>query len=156
VGVSEALDLAIRALVIARRRGDLSRALLRLLRAVVTFAHGTPVAVRTSRENGFRLTRELVEPHVTTRTRALLLNFPTNPTGAVLRREDVEGLAALAAERDLVVITDDIYSELTYGGSASASRRMPGMKERTIFLNGFSKAWAMTGFRLGSPAPRRN
>jgi len=149
VGVSEALDLAVRAVVepgdevIYHEPSYVSYAPL------VLFAHGKPVAVSTSRDEDFRLTRERVEPHVTERTKALLLNFPTNPTGGVLTRADVEGLAALAVERDLLVIADEVYSELTYDGERVSIAAVPGMKERTVFLNGFSKAWAMTGFRIG-------
>jgi aminotransferase len=91
----------------------------------------------------------MLEEKVTPRTRALILNFPTNPTGAAQTRADVEGVAAFAREHDLVVITDEIYSELTYDGERVSIASLPGLKERTIFLHGFSKAWAMTGFRLG-------
>jgi len=149
VGVSEALDLAVRAVtepgdeVLYHEPSYVSYAPL------VLFAHGKPVAVSTSPDEDFRLTRERIEPHVTERTKALLLNFPTNPTGGILTRRDVEGLAALAVERDLLVISDEVYSELTYDDERVSIAAMPGMKERTIFLNGFSKAWAMTGFRIG-------
>ncbi|MFA6032406.1 MAG: aminotransferase class I/II-fold pyridoxal phosphate-dependent enzyme [Myxococcota bacterium] len=150
VGVSEALDLAVRAITEPGDEIVYHEPCYVSYGPVITFAHGKPVPVATSREGGFRLTRGLVEPHVTGRTKALILNFPTNPTGAILRQEDVLGLAQLAIERDLLVITDEIYSELTYDGAARPSiAAIPGMKERTIFLHGFSKAWAMTGFRLG-------
>jgi aminotransferase len=90
-----------------------------------------------------------LEKKVTPRTRALFLNYPNNPTGAALRRSDVEALAAFAIRHDLLVYTDEVYAELTYEGERVSIAAMPGMKERTIFLNGFSKAWSMTGFRLG-------
>ena len=115
----------------------------------IRFAHGVPVPVSTSKENGFRLTRAMLEEKATQRTKALLLNFPTNPTGATLTQDDVEEIAAFAIEHDLIVITDEIYAELTYEGGHPSIAAVPGMKERTIFLHGFSKGWAMTGFRLG-------
>lgn len=149
VGVSEALDLAVRAFadpgdeIICHEPSYVSYG------PVATFAFATPVTVTTLPEENFRLTAERVEPHITERTKLLLLNFPTNPTGAVLKRDDVEGLARLAVERDLVVIADEIYSELTYEQERVSIASLPGMKERTVFLNGFSKSWAMTGFRIG-------
>jgi aminotransferase len=91
----------------------------------------------------------MLEAKVTTKTKALLLNFPNNPTGAVLSREDVREIAAFARAHDLLVITDEIYAELTYDAPHASIVAEPGMKERTIFLHGFSKAWAMTGYRLG-------
>lgn len=149
VGVSEALDLAIRALVEPGDEVLYHEPCYVSYAPVVTFAHGRPVAVTTRADDGFRLTRERLEEKVTERTRLLLLNFPTNPTGAVLRREDVEEIARFACEHDLVVITDEIYSELTYEAERVSVAAMPGMKERTVVLNGFSKTWAMTGFRVG-------
>jgi aminotransferase len=107
------------------------------------------VAVDTRVEDGFRLRLDALEARVSPRTRALLLSFPTNPTGAALARRDVEQLAAFAIRHDLVVITDEVYSELTYDTERVSIAAQAGMKERTIFLNGFSKAWSMTGFRLG-------
>jgi aminotransferase len=156
VGVSEALDVAIRAVlnpgdeVLYHDPSYVSYA------PVITFAYGKPVAITTRREDGFRLTGDMVEAHAGPRSRALLLNFPTNPTGAVLDREDVRGLAEVARRRDLLVLADDIYSELTYDRERVCIASLPGMKERTILLGGFSKAWAMTGFRIGfacAPAP---
>jgi aminotransferase len=149
VGVSEALDLAVRAIVEPGDEVLYHEPCFVSYAPEVRLAHGVPVAVRTRREDGFRLTREMLERHATPRTRALILNFPTNPTGATLTRADVEGIAAFACARDLVVITDEIYSELTYEGERVSVVAQPGMKERTLFLHGFSKGWAMTGFRLG-------
>ena len=150
VGVSEALDLAVRAVCAPGDEVLYHEPTYVAYAPVVAFAHGTPVPVPTRREDGFRLTRAMLEPALTRRTKAILLNFPTNPTGAVLAREDAAGIARLAVERDLLVITDEIYAELTYdGGERVNVAALPGMKERTIFLNGFSKAWAMTGFRVG-------
>jgi aminotransferase len=149
VGVSEALDLAVRALCNPGDEVLYHEPCYVSYPAVVTFAHAVPVPIATHREQGFRLTRAMIEPHLTPRSRALMLNFPTNPTGAVMERRDLEGIAKLAVERDLVVLADEIYSELTYEGEILSIAALPGMKERTIFLHGFSKGWAMTGFRLG-------
>ncbi len=149
VGVSEALDLAVRAVVNPGDEVIYHEPCYVSYSPIVTFTHGVPVAVTTRREDGFRLTAQMIRGKLTERTRALILNFPTNPTGAVLGRSDVEGIAKLAVERDLVVLSDEIYSELTYEGERVSIAAMPGMKERTIFLNGMSKAWAMTGFRVG-------
>lgn len=149
VGVSEALDLAIRAIIEPGDEVLYHEPCFVSYAPEIRFAHGVPVAVSTRREDGFRVTRRMLEEKVTPRTRALILNFPTNPTGATLAQRDVEEIAAFAREHDLVVITDEIYSELTYDGERTSIAAVPGMKERTIFLHGFSKGWAMTGFRLG-------
>jgi aminotransferase len=149
VGVSEALDLALRALINPGDEVLYHEPCYVSYRADVVFAHGTPVVVETRPEEGFRLTRALLEKKVTPRTKLLLLNFPNNPTGAILPRKEVEEIAAFAREHDLLVITDEIYAELTYDGEHVSMAALPGMKQRTIFLHGFSKAWAMTGYRLG-------
>jgi aminotransferase len=149
VGVSEALDLAIRAIIEPGDEVLYHEPCFVSYGPEIRFAHGIPVAVPTTRENGFRLTRAMLEEKVSPRTKALLLNFPTNPTGATLTQADVEDISAFAIEHDLIVITDEIYSELTYEGDRPSIAAVPGMKERTIFLHGFSKGWAMTGFRLG-------
>jgi aminotransferase len=149
VGVSEALDLAIRAIVEPGDEVLYHEPCYVSYGPIITFAHGVPVPIETRREDAFRLTREALEAKVTPKTKALLLNFPTNPTGAVLTQSDVEQIAEFAIEHDIVVITDEIYAELTYEGERASIAAVPGMKSRTIFLNGFSKAWAMTGFRVG-------
>lgn len=149
VGVSEALDLAIRALVTPGDEVLYHEPCYVSYAPVVTFAHGIPVAVHTRREDGFRLTRRALEEKVSPKTKVLMLNFPTNPTGAVLTRDDVRDIAQFAIAHDLVVITDEIYAELTYEAERVSIAAEPGMHERTVFLNGFSKAWAMTGFRIG-------
>jgi len=149
VGVSEALDLAVRAIAEPGDEIIYHEPCYVSYSPVVALAHAKGVGVVTRPENDFRLTREDIEPYVTPRTKAILLNFPTNPTGTVLSQEDVDGIAALAIEKDLLVISDEIYSELTYNAERVSIAAVPGMKERLIFLNGFSKAWAMTGFRLG-------
>jgi aminotransferase len=149
VGVSEAMDLAIRALVNPGDEVLYHEPCYVSYRPLVTFAHGRPVAVETRMENGFRLTRAMLEERASPRTRLLVLNFPNNPTGAALREEDVRDIAAFAVERDVLVLTDEIYAELTYGRRHVSLLSVPGMRERTVLLHGFSKAWAMTGFRIG-------
>jgi len=149
VGVSEALDLAIRAVVEPGDEVIYHEPCYVSYSPVITLAFGKPVAVPTKRENDFRLRREDIEPVLTDKSKVLVLNFPTNPTGGILTREDLEGIAALACERDLLVISDEVYSELTYETERVSIATLPGMRERTIFLNGLSKAWAMTGFRMG-------
>ena len=149
VGVSEALDLALRALLNPGDEVLYHEPCYVSYRATILFAHGVPVAVETRPENGFRLTRAMLEAKVTPRTKVLMLNFPNNPTGAIMSRADLEEIAAFACERDLLVITDEIYAELTYDTPHTSIISLPGLRERTLFMHGFSKAWAMTGFRLG-------
>ena len=149
VGVSEALDLALRAILNPGDEVLYHEPCYVSYRAVILFAHGVPLAVETRAEDKFRLTRAMLEAQVTPRTKVLMLNFPNNPTGAVMSRQDLEEIAAFARERDLLVITDEIYAELSYDGPHDSIASLPGMRERTLFLHGFSKAWAMTGYRLG-------
>jgi aminotransferase len=149
VGVSEALDLALRALLNPGDEVLYHEPCYVSYRATILFAHGVPLAVETRAENGFRLTRAMLEEKVTPRTKVLMLNFPNNPTGAIMSREDLEDIADFARERNLIVITDEIYGELTYDTPHTSIVSLPGMRDRTVFLHGFSKAWAMTGFRLG-------
>ncbi len=149
VGVSEALDLALRALLNPGDEVLYHEPCYVSYRATILFAHGVPLAVETRAQNGFRLTRAMLEAKATPRTKVLMLNFPNNPTGAVMSRGDLEDIAAFARERDLIVVTDEIYGELTYDAPHTSIVSLPGLRDRTIFLHGFSKAWAMTGFRLG-------
>lgn len=149
VGVSEALDLALRALLNPGDEVLYHEPCYVSYRADIILAHGTPVAVETRMEDNFRLTRAMLEEKVTPRTKILMLNFPNNPTGATLPPEDVADIADFAKKHNLFVITDEIYAEMTYDGKHVSIASLPGMKERTIFMHGFSKAWAMTGFRLG-------
>ena len=157
VGVSEALDLALRALLNPGDEVIYHAPCYVSYSPSVVMAHGKAVEVTTRKEDGFALTPEAVEAAVTERTRVLMLNFPTNPTGAVCSREQLEGIAKVAIEHDLIVLTDEIYSELRYDEVEHVSiASLPGMQERTILLHGFSKAFSMTGFRLGyacAPAP---
>jgi len=149
VGVSEALDLALRAVLEPGDEVLYHEPCFVSYAPEIIMAYGVPRAVPTSPENGFRLTGAMLRKHATPRTKALLINFPTNPTGATLTAADAREIAAFVRERDLLLITDEIYSELTYSGARARIAAEPGMKERTIFLHGFSKGWAMTGFRLG-------
>jgi len=149
VGVSEALDLALRALINPGDEVLYHEPCYVSYRATILFAGGKPLAVETNAQNGFRLTRTMLETKCTPRTKVLMLNFPNNPTGAIMSRDDLAAIAAFAVEKDLIVITDEIYAELTYDAPHTSIVSIPGLRDRTIFLHGFSKAWAMTGYRLG-------
>ena len=149
VGVSEAVDLAMRATLNEGDEVILADPSYVAYVPGIVLAGGVPVAVPTSEENAFRLLPVDVEAAITPRTRAILLGFPNNPTGAVLEREDVEGIARLAAEHDLLVYADEIYDRLVYGTEHQSILSQPDMKERTIYLAGFSKSYAMTGWRVG-------
>ncbi len=157
VGVSEALDLALRALLDPGDEVLYHEPCYVSYSPSIVLAHGTPVAIATRPEERFRLTAEAVAARITPRTKVLILNFPTNPTGGTQTREELEKIAALCIRHDLIVLSDEIYSELTYDGAEHTSiASLPGMKERTVFLHGFSKAFAMTGFRIGyacAPGP---
>lgn len=150
VGVSEALDLALRALINPGDEVLYHEPCYVSYSPSILMAHGVPVAVPTRVEEGFSVTAEAIKSRITPRTKAILLNFPTNPTGGVLLGEELERVAEVCIKHDLIVITDEIYDELIYDGIRHESIvSIPGMRERTIYLNGFSKAYAMTGFRLG-------
>lgn len=156
VGVSEALDLVCRALLDPGDEAIYHEPCYVSYSPSIALAHGVAVPVRTKVDDAFVLRADDVAAAVTDRTRLLLINFPTNPTGAVEPPEELEKIARLAVERDLIVVTDEIYSELLYEGQGGMDRgkhlsiaSLPGMKERTVLLHGFSKAFAMTGFRLG-------
>jgi aminotransferase len=150
VGVSEAIDLALRALVNPGDEVLYHEPCYVSYSPSIVLAHGKPVAVPTREEDQFALRAEAIEEKITSRSKLLILNFPTNPTGGTLNREELEKIAALCVRHDLIVLTDEIYSELVYdGGKHTSIAAMPGMRERTIFLHGFSKAFAMTGFRIG-------
>ncbi len=150
VGVSEAIDIALRALLNPGDEVVYHEPCYVSYSPSIVLAHGVAVAVETTKEEEFSLKPGRLAAAITPKTRVLMLNFPTNPTGAVASREDLEGIAKLAVEHDLIVMTDEIYSELRYDNEPHVSiAALPGMKERTILLHGFSKAFAMTGFRLG-------
>lgn len=150
VGVSEALDLALRALLNPGDEVVYHEPCYVSYSPSIVMSHGVAVAVATKKEDSFSLKPEALAAVITSRTKIVMLNFPTNPTGAVASREDLEGIAKLCIEHDLIVISDEIYSELRYDEEEHLSiAALPGMRERTILLHGFSKAFAMTGFRLG-------
>jgi len=148
-GVSEGLDLAIRAIVDPGDEIIYHQPSYVSYEPTIQLSHGIPVVVETVASSGFELEPEAVQAKITSKTKALVLNYPNNPTGAALSLETVEKLAELALRHDLLVITDEIYAELTYEGQHRSIASLPGMRERTILLHGFSKAWAMTGFRIG-------
>src|SRR5687768_9814433 len=149
VGVSEAVDLAMRATLNDGDEVILADPSYVAYVPGIVLAGGVPVAVATREADDFRLRPDDVRAAITPRTRAILLGFPNNPTGAVLEKEDVEGIAALAAEHDLLVYADAIYDRLVYGTDHHSILSAPDMKERTIYLAGFSKSYAMTGWRVG-------
>ena len=149
VGVSEAVDLALRATL---EEGDevliADPSYVAYVPGII-LAGGVPVPVATREEHDFRMRPEDVRAALTPRTRAILLGFPNNPTGGVLTKADVDGIAAIVRERDLIVYADEIYDRLVYGADHESIVTRDGMKERTIYLAGFSKSYAMTGWRIG-------
>ncbi|MBR3430613.1 MAG: aminotransferase class I/II-fold pyridoxal phosphate-dependent enzyme [Clostridia bacterium] len=150
IGASEAIDLALRALTSPGDEVLVPEPSYVSYSPGVVFAGGTPVGVETLEKDNFRLTPECLEKAVTPRTKALILPYPNNPTGGVMSREDLEAVARVVEKHDLFVISDEIYSELVYGGHRHVSfASVENMYERTITINGFSKAFAMTGWRVG-------
>ena len=149
VGVSEAVDLAMRALLNPGDKVLYHQPSYVSYHPSVVLCHGIPVAVPTSARNQFALDPADLAKAWQPGCKVLLLNFPTNPTGGVANRACLEAIARFASERDLIVITDEVYAELTFEGRHLSLATLPGMKERTIFLHGVSKAFAMTGFRIG-------
>ena len=150
VGASEAIDVALRALVSPGDEVLVPEPSYVSYSPSVIFATGKPVGVVTTAETEFRLTPEAVEAAITPRTKLLILPYPNNPTGGIMEREDLMKIARVVEKHDLLVLSDEIYSELTYGEREHVSfASLPGMWERTVTLNGFSKAFAMTGWRVG-------
>ena len=157
VGGSEAIDLCIRALVNPGDEVLVVQPSFVCYDPLTTLTSGVTVPLETRAEDGFRLTAAQLKAAITPKTKLLVLPFPNNPTGAVMRREHLEELAQVLRGTDVMVLSDEIYAELTYGSERHVSiAELPGMRERTIVVNGFSKAYAMTGWRLGyavGPAP---
>lgn len=157
VGVSEAIDLALRALLNPGDEVIYHEPCYVSYNPGIVLARGVPVPVQTLPEDRFSLTANALEKSITPKSKVLMLNFPCNPTGATQSRAELEKIAALCIKHDLIVLSDEIYSELTYDGAEHISiASLPGMRDRTIFLHGFSKAFAMTGLRVGyacAPAP---
>jgi aminotransferase len=149
VGVSEALDIALRAVVNPGDEVLYHEPCYVSYSPSVVLTYGVPVPVPCHAADGFAVRADAIAERLTPRSRVLVLNFPTNPTGGTMERGELERIAALAQRHNLLVITDEIYSELTYEGEHVSIAALPGMRERTVFLHGFSKAYAMTGFRIG-------
>ena len=150
VGGSEAIDMALRCVISPGDEVIIPEPCFVCYDPMTRMSGGVPVIINTKVENDFRLTVEELEAAVTEKTKVLIFPFPNNPTGAVMRREHLEEIAAFAVKHDLIVLSDEIYSELTYGSTAHVSiASMPGMQERTVVVNGFSKTYAMTGWRMG-------
>jgi len=149
VGASEGLDCALRALLNPGDEVLYHEPCFVSYAPEIAMAHGVPVPVETHPDDGFRLSVEALEAKVTPRTKALIVNFPNNPTGAVLDRAEVEAIADFAIRHDLIVCSDEIYAELTWGGRKHVSfASIPALRDRLVLLHGYSKAWAMTGFRM--------
>jgi len=152
VGVSEGLDLAMRALLLPGDEVLVPQPSYVSYAPCVILAGGKPVYIRTAAANGFQLTGEQVEKAVTPKTKILVLSYPNNPTGATIDRKNLLEIAEVATARNLIVISDEVYDKLTYVGEHTCVSSLPGMRERTVLLNGFSKAYAMTGWRIGYAA----
>ena len=149
VGGSEAIDLALRAMINPGDEVLIPQPSYVSYEPCAILAGAKPVIIELKEENEFRLTAEEILEHVTDKTKILVLPFPNNPTGAIMERKDLESIAKVIIEKDLFVLSDEIYSELTYTDKHVSIVEIPGMLERTIMINGFSKAFAMTGWRLG-------
>ncbi len=149
VGGSEAIDLAIRAMVCPGEEVIIPEPCYVSYEPCVILTQGVPVKIPLQEKNDFRLTAQELRDAITEKTKLLVLPFPNNPTGAIMTREDLEAIAEVCIEKDIFVVSDEIYSELTYGSKHVSIASLPGMWERTILINGFSKGHAMTGWRLG-------
>ena len=150
IGGSEAIDLAMRALLNPGDEVIFCEPCYVSYLPCIVLSNGVPVRIPLKEENQFRLTPEELEAAITPKTKAIVLSFPNNPTGAVMSREDLEAIAKVILKHNIVVISEEIYSELTYTGNRHVSIvEIEGMKERTVLINGFSKAFAMTGWRMG-------
>lgn len=149
VGGSEAIDIALRAMLDPGDEVLIPQPSYVSYVPCTILAGGVPVTVELEEKDRFRLTKEKVLEKLTPKTKILVLPFPNNPTGSILEKEDLEAIADVVREKDLFVISDEIYSELTYGRHHRTIAALPGMKERTVLINGFSKSYAMTGWRLG-------
>ena len=150
VGASEGIDLAMRAVVDSGDEVLIVEPCYVSYRPCVTLAGGVPVGIATKAENDFRLTAEELTAAITPKTKALLISYPNNPTGAIMEKSDLEKIAAVLRDKNILVISDEIYAELTYAENRHVSiATLPGMYDKTLVLNGFSKAYAMTGWRLG-------
>ena len=152
VGGSEAIDLAFRAMLDPGDEVLVPQPSYVSYVPCVELTHGVPVTICLKEKNQFRLTKEELLESITDKTKMLVLPFPNNPTGAIMEKKDLEDIAKICVEKDIYVLSDEIYSELTYGTDHVSIASFPGMKERTIVINGFSKGFAMTGWRMGYAA----
>ncbi len=156
VGGSEAIDMAIRSLVVPGDEVIIPEPCFVCYEPLVKMAGGIPVIIDTSARDKFKLTPEKLAAAITPKTKMLVLAYPNNPTGAVMTRDDLEKIAQVLRQTNIVVLSDEIYAELTFGFRHTSIVSLPGMRERTVLASGFSKAYAMTGWRLGyvcAPAP---
>ncbi len=156
IGGSEAIDISLRAMLDPGDEVLIPQPCYVSYLPCVTLAGGKPVIIELKVENQFKLTKEQLLAAITDKTKILILPFPNNPTGAIMEYDDLKEIAKVVEEKDIFVITDEIYSELTYGKKHVSIAEFPGMKERTILINGFSKSYAMTGWRLGYAVGPRN
>lgn len=156
IGGSEAIDIGLRAMLDPGDEVLIPQPSYVSYLPCVTLAGGVPVVIELKAENEFRLTKQEVLRAVTEKTKVLIMPFPNNPTGSIMTREDLQDIVDVVLEKDLFVISDEIYSELTYGSNHVSIAEFPGMKERTVVINGFSKSYAMTGWRLGYAAGPEN
>ena len=157
VGGSEGVDVAMRTILEPGDEVLIHEPSFVCYKPCAMLAGAKPVTIETKSDNGFKLTAQQIEEKITSKTKMLVLSYPNNPTGAIMTREDLEPIADLIIKHNLIVLSDEIYAELTYGNNKHYSiASLPGMKERCVVINGFSKAFAMTGWRLGftlSPEP---
>ena len=149
VGGSEAIDIAMRAMINPGEEVLIPQPSYVSYEPCAILADAVPVIIDLKAENEFRLTAKELRDAITDKTKLLVLPFPNNPTGAIMERKDLEEIAKVIIEKDIYVLSDEIYAELTYKGEHVSIATLPGMQERTILINGFSKAYAMTGWRLG-------
>ena len=156
VGASEGIDLSLRAICNSGDEILVVEPSYVSYKPCIVMAGGVPVVVETKEENDFRLTVDDIKEKITDKTKAIIFPYPNNPTGAIMEKKDLEAIADIIIENDLIVISDEIYSELTYDGHHVSIASLPNMWDRTIVLNGFSKSFAMTGWRLGyAVAPKK-
>jgi aminotransferase len=156
VGASEAIDIAIRSIIETGDEVIIPTPSFVCYAPITRMAGGVPVTVKTEYKDKFKLTPEALRAAITPRTKLLVLPYPNNPTGAIMTREELMGIAEVLKDTNILVLSDEIYAEMTYGKQHCSFASIEGMKERTILINGFSKAYAMTGWRLGylcAPAP---
>ncbi|SHM35446.1 aminotransferase [Caldanaerovirga acetigignens] len=149
IGASEAIDVAMRTLLNPGDEVLIPEPAFVAYKPCVVLAGGRPISVPTYMKDGFVLKPEILEKYITPKSKALILSYPNNPTGAIMSRDELMGIARIAEKHDLIVISDEIYAELTYGAEHTAFAALPGMRERTVTISGFSKAYSMTGWRLG-------